>query len=247
MFSVELVRTMLAIAQQENELHPDRPLERCGVVVERDGVQKLVECDNVHSEPHLQFRINAVQWGRLMMSDNVVAIWHTHPNTPAAPSQADLVNLEKTGLPWHIVSGFDLSHSYTTPTGYVAPYEGRTFHHGILDCYALCRDWYRRELDIDLPDVDREDEWWNRGGNLYVDQFTQHGFVEVAPTIDVKNLKRGDGLLMQVASKVPNHGAIYLGDGTILHHIHGRLSEVTNYGGPWLKRTTHHLRHQSQL
>jgi cell wall-associated NlpC family hydrolase len=247
MSDVDLIRTMLALAEQEKEVHPDRQLERCGVIVERGDTRELIECANVSTEPHQQFRIAALEWARLIVDEKVVAVWHTHPTTPAEPTQADLVYLERTGLPWHIVSGLDQSHSLTLPTGYVAPYEGREFYHGTLDCYALCRDWYKRELGIDLPDVDREYLWWNKGANLYIDQFKQHGFVEVAPEVDVKNLRRGDGLLMQVASRVPNHGAIYLGDGKILHHVQDKLSEITNYGGDWFKRTTHHLRHSSQL
>jgi hypothetical protein len=49
---------------------------------------------------------------------------------------------------------------------------------------------------------------------------------------------------MQVASPVPNHAAIYLDDGPILHHLQGRLSSRDVYGGYWQKITTHTLRHQ---
>jgi len=56
-------------------------------------------------------------------------------------------------------------------------------------------------------------------------------------------LKVGDCFLMQVASPVPNHAAIYLGDGLILHHLQGRLSSRDVYGGYWQKVTTHILRH----
>jgi cell wall-associated NlpC family hydrolase len=48
---------------------------------------------------------------------------------------------------------------------------------------------------------------------------------------------------MQVASPVPNHAAVYLGDGLILHHLQGRLSSRDVYGGYWQKVTTHALRH----
>ena len=48
---------------------------------------------------------------------------------------------------------------------------------------------------------------------------------------------------MQVASPVPNHAAVYLGDGLILHHLQGRLSSRDVYGGYWQKITTHILRY----
>lgn len=245
----DLVRQMIAIAQEEAALRPEKPLERCGVIVRDGDSAKLIECTNVALDPDRQFKISATEWAKLFLSEEVLEVWHTHPNEVAAPSQGDLVRLEKTGLPWHIVSWPEGGHSYTKPTGYVAPYEGRVFIHGILDCYALCRDWYERELGIELPDDDREDKWWDKpdGPNYYVDGFEKNGFERVDPEVKTANLKRGDGLLMQVASRKVNHAAVYLGEGKILHHLYGKLSEVTVYGGDWQKRTTHHLRHKSQL
>jgi cell wall-associated NlpC family hydrolase len=60
---------------------------------------------------------------------------------------------------------------------------------------------------------------------------------------DLRNLLPGDCFLMQVASPVPNHAAVYLGDGLILHHLQGRLSSRDVYGGYWQKVTTHVLRY----
>jgi len=110
----------------------------------------------------------------------------------------------------------------------------------VLDCYSLIRDWYAQERGIDLPDFTRFDEWWKRGENLYLDNFAGAGFHVVEPA----DMNLGDVLLMQVASPVPNHAAIYLGDGLILHHLQGRLSSRDVYGGYWQKITTHTLRHQ---
>jgi len=85
----------------------------------------------------------------------------------------------------------------------------------------------------------RFDDWWKRGENLYLENFAQAGFFQV----DADELKVGDCFLMQVASPVPNHAAVYLGDGLILHHLQGRLSSRDVYGGYWQKVTTHILRH----
>lgn len=239
----DLIRQMMEIARAEAD--SPRPRERCGVIV-KDGTKgRLIECANVADNPHERFKISAQEWGYLHTDHEVLSVWHTHPNGDAAPSQADLVEVENTELPWHIVSWPQGGHSYTEPSGYRAPYEGRVFVHGILDCYALVRDWYKRELQIDLPNDDRPDNWWQKGQNIYLDGFEKNGFVSLGH--DFKVLRRGDGILMQVASKVPNHAAVYLGDGKILHHVHDHLSNITTYGGFWLKNTTHYVRHKSQL
>jgi proteasome lid subunit RPN8/RPN11 len=244
MTKFDFVRQIIEIAAAEAATNA-HPKERCGVIVQ-DGVgQRLIECTNVHPNPHEYFKISAEEWAFLNVDYEVVSLWHTHPNASAAPSDGDRAMIEKTGLPWHIVSWPAGGHSYTEPTGYETPYVGRTFVHGILDCYALCRDWYKREMSIDLPDDEREDEWWNKGQSLYLDGFERNGFVSIGT--DVRKLQRGDAILMQILSPVPNHAAIYLGDGKILHHTYKRLSGIFPYGGQWQKNATHYLRHKSQL
>lgn len=112
---------------------------------------------------------------------------------------------------------------------------GRQWQHGTLDCWALCRDWYAREMGITLPNPERHDEWWDDGhSDLYSDgALADAGFVPA--TLD--DIARGDMILMQIRSKnlVPNHAAIYLGDGQMLHHLHGRLSSRDVFGGYWLE------------
>ena len=146
---------------------------------------------------------------------------------------------EASGLPWHIVGIPSEEWTRIEPSGYVAPLVGRQWSHGVLDCYALVRDWFHQERGITLPDFDRFDEWWKRGKNLYVENFANAGFTD----INFKDLQEGDCFLMQVASPVPNHAAVYLGDGLILHHLQGRLSSRDVYGGYWQKITTHILRY----
>lgn len=51
-------------------------------------------------------------------------------------------------------------------------------------------------------------------------------------------------IVMQVQAAEPNHAAIYLGDGLMLHHLYGRLSERAVYGGYWQERTIFTLRHK---
>lgn len=133
------------------------------------------------------------------------------------------------------------------PSGYEAPLVGREWAHGSLDCYGILRDWYKRELGITLPNFERHDNWWNDGhSSLYLDHFAEAGCV---PVPEGEPMRRGDILLFQIRSSngVPNHAAVYLGDGRILHHQFGRLSTIDVYGGqmPTMHRLT--LRHHSQM
>lgn len=147
---------------------------------------------------------------------------------------------EKTALPWLIVN-HPIGHwVQIKPSGWQAPLIGRPFHHGVLDCYTLIVDYYAQTLNIALPDFRRPDRWWDAGGDLYRENFAAAGFSPV----QMSALRPHDVILMTVASPVPNHAAIYLGDQVMLHHVQNRLSSRDMYGGWWLQNTTHYLRHK---
>lgn len=208
------------------------------MLIVRNGRKRYVACRNLAVGTD-QFVISPEDYAMAEEQGQVVAVVHSHPNLPATPSQADRVSCEASGLPWFIVSVPSGEWSELTPSGYTAPLVGRQWSHGVLDCYSLVRDWFRQVRGIDLPDFHRHDEWWKRGDNLYLENFEAAGF----RAIDVLAAKEGDCFLIQVSSPVPNHAAVYLGEGFILHHVQGRLSSRDVYGGYWQKITTHALRY----
>jgi cell wall-associated NlpC family hydrolase len=115
----------------------------------------------------------------------------------------------------------------------------------VLDCYTLIQDWYATQRGVTLPTPCREDDWWLKGGNLYLDNFVSAGFERVPMSDDKlpREFREGDVLLMQICAPVPNHAAIWLDDGTILHHLAGRLSSRDIFGGYYRKHTTHAIRY----
>jgi proteasome lid subunit RPN8/RPN11 len=215
--------------------------ECCGVILTHRRRIEYVPMRNIATQDkhfiiHPQDYVDAEDKGK------VLAIVHSHPKVNAKPSQADLVGIEKTQLPWVIVNWPTGQYTITEPSGYVAPLEGREFSHGILDCYTIVRDYYQRELGITLNDYERPDKWWLKGMDLYRDNIANLDFIEVKDG----SLKLHDFLLIQMASPVANHGAIYLGDSTnmILHHVQGKISGRDMYGGYWRKATRAVLRHK---
>lgn len=217
------------------------PREACGLLVIRKGREVYARCRNIGVGTD-QFVIHPEDYAAADIQGEIVGVVHSHPGTSPEPSQADRVACEASGLPWHIVGFPSEDWVRIEPTGFVAPLVGREWSHGVLDCYSLVRDWFRSERGVLLPNFARFDDWWKRGENLYLDNFSQVGF-EVVNFADLRNLLLGDCFLMQVASPVPNHAAVYLGDGLILHHLQGRLSSRDVYGGYWQKVTTHVLRY----
>lgn len=231
------------------------PKECCGLIVAVGRREKYVPCRNLGDGDH--FVMNPKDYAAAEELGPIQAIVHSHPDVAAAPSEADLVACEASKKPWVICSVFKAkAHELRIfrPSGYKAPLVGRMFFHGVLDCYALVKDFYERELGIELPDFDREDDWWSKGQNLYMDHFRDAGFT---PLEKGETLDYGDVILMQIRAKVTNHAGIFLGThplkeapnlhpvpNAFLHHMYGRLSERAVYGGYWAEHTTLIVRHR---
>lgn len=230
------VEQLAAHAQSE------APRECCGLLIAGAADVEYFPCRNLALRAVQQFVLDPADWARAEDTGQVLAVCHSHPNASANPSMADRMMCERSGLPWMILGWPSLVVKRVDPSGWEAPLVGREFHHGVLDCYTLIQDYFRRTLNFHLPDFDREDGWWAKGQNLYREGFAAAGFVEVN---DVP--REHDVLLMQVYSDVENHGAVTIAGGQILHHLYGRLSSRDTYGGYWRRHTRAVLRHQQLL
>ena len=239
------------IKQVQAHAAAEYPKECCGVVIAEGGRQKYVPCRNDASTPSEHFIINPEDLANAEDRGEIRVIVHSHPDVPPQPSMADRVSCELHEKPWAIISWPSGELFEFKPCGYQAPLLGRDYGHGLLDCYALCRDYYSREHGIELPNYPRRDGWWKTGESLYEKYYDEAGFYPVS------DLRKGDMILMQIDANAPNHAGIYLGDGlltsvpdlhaaprTFLHHRYNKKSSRDVYGGMWADYTVLILRHQ---
>lgn len=226
------------------------PKEACGLILNVGKKTFAVACDNVSDDPKNRFKISPTDYAKFARKGDVVAIWHTHTDEPATASLADVEMCKRTNLPWFIVAiskdADEIKVSEPTviyPKGEDIPYLERPYVFGIHDCYTLIIDFYKREFGIEMGNqYPRIENWWSKGYDFFSENFKEQGFVQV---ID-EEPQYGDIFIIQSESKVPNHVAIYIGNETILHHCHGRLSSQDIYGGYWYKHTAYHVRHKSK-
>lgn len=221
------------------------PRECCGLAIVERGKLRYVPCRNLYG-PGAEvdaFAIDSADYAAAEERGEIVAVVHSHVGVPPVPSMADRVSMNLSTVPWLIVNTPSGEWSLNHPDGYKAPLIGRPFVHGVLDCYSLVRDYYRENCGIDLPDIHRDDRWWDKGQTLYLDHFEAAGFVQIAE----RDLREHDGILMMSGSKTPNHAAVYIGGNVIVQHVMGRLSSRDVWGGYWRKCATHFLRHRSLL
>ena len=203
--------------------------ECCGFVIDN---KTYLPCNNISPTPTETFEIATEDWIKAEESGVITAVVHSHPNGLPILSEADQFYQQQTGLDWWLVCNNKI-HKFR----YIKPLLGREFNHGETDCLTLFRDAYML-TGIDLPDYERQDDWWHNGQNLYLDLLPKNKFERV------EDVQEGDIILVCLGSTVPNHAAIYIGNQFILHHCPNRLSKRDLYDGFWLKYTHSVWRHK---
>jgi proteasome lid subunit RPN8/RPN11 len=227
-------RLKKAIAYEASQCAPE---ECCGFIV--DG--EIMPCKNAHNSPETNFAIAAEDYARAEEKGKIEAIYHSHIGGIDAFSMHDLKACKQCNVPWVMIHIPSNNFHYIDPTGN-APYEGREWTYGLHDCYALLRDFYAREFNIQLDDFERkhDEEWLNPEWSMFMENYESQGFYEVG-----RPGKKGDMLLMRMQSPQPNHVGVMNGNGACFyHHLSNRLSQSSVYGGYWAKVTVKVLRHK---
>lgn len=237
----DFTRFLPAIRLQAAALFPQ---ECCGFIIQDQHTAFLYPVRNVHEKPNEAFLMPDDALMQAERKGEIIAIYHSHPNSPSAQlTDTDIRCYEELGeIPWIVVNHPFTEYVIHKSDSWRWPLIGRPYEHEITDCYELGRDYYKRKLGILLPHFPRAPLWWEAADaeEMYLNNYTAQGFVDVGG-----KPQKHDAILMQLRSSKVNHGAIYLGDGLILHHVYGRASCIAPYDGFWMHCTRKILRHKS--
>jgi proteasome lid subunit RPN8/RPN11 len=221
----------------------ESPREACGLLLVIDGEQQYMPCRNLARDPQDFFILHPDDYADAEEQGEILAIVHSHPHTPAVPSEADLLGCEKSGLPWYIVNPQTSQWGECKPCGYKAPLLGRQWAWGISDCWTLVRDWYAETWRLTLPDWPRpQDLTAFNASPMFEGCWAEAGFVEVS----LRTMQVGDAVLMAINAAQPNHVGVYVDDQMLLHHAIGKLSSRDVYGRYYQAKTRRVLRHRSR-
>lgn len=207
----------LAIASPNEEL--------CGVL--HDGV--IIHSENLASDKTTGYVLddNCAE----LALEHGATVFHTHGEKGNNNwSGDDIRESHKRGIKQLLVVARTGAAFFYDPT-VERPYEGREWNVFCCNCETLLHDFYQREYGIELLRwvPDEAEPWKIPGWDEYREQLLAHGFVQHG--VD-ELLRRGDVILMRSGEAVaPNHAAIVWDaeQGTILHHMAGKLSLVEDY------------------
>lgn len=127
---------------------------------------------------------------------------------------------------------------------------GKTFLMGKDDCYSMLMNIYKDNLNIELTNYARANDWWlNDDIDLYLNNYESEGFYLIDEP-KLSDLRPFDVFLIAIPDPrkpnkvVTNHCGIYLDKGILIHHRLGTLSSLAPYRGVLRNLTTHIIRHK---
>lgn len=222
------------------------PEEACGFIFLENGQYSFKAVENTYpGDKSEYFAIATKDVVEATTSGNLYAVVHSHTKTDSAFTQWDVAFQKKQGVPWMLVniakepSVHWLRNKKTENTLY-----GREYVWHVNDCYSFIRDWFEQEQGILLNDYVRQEDFAERGQELYLDNFAKEGFSEVP----FSSIQYGDVLLFKLkGNDITSHAGVYVGDNLIAHHLNGRLSKRDFLGTYYKNRLSCVVRHKDMF
>ena len=194
------------IQQQAIEAYPNEAIW----FVTDDGCYQV---ENIHEDPENFFLASAAD-SLQAIQNNLKAVIHSHCDGYPVPSAEDMRLHEKLAVPCGILETNGISATEISwMSKLLKPLEGRSFMHGISDCFSIVKDYYTLR-GVNLEEVPRDWLWWEKGDNFLEELFSSRGFVEV----QANEAREGDAWVAQIRGPVIHHCGILLGNDLILHH-----------------------------
>lgn len=222
------------------------PREACGFILFNRSY-KIFKARNTRQD-QTSFSINCLDYVSASSEGEIVGVYHSQPSKEF--SVLDKTNSFHHNLPFILYSVEENCFDTFGPKDYIPPYVGVDFKIGVNDCYSLARRYYRQELNLELKDYSRNEEYLFSDSNLFEKHFQDEGFVAVAqnPNITIDQIKRHDAILFKNPEGVNScHVAIYVEANRILHHPRNQFSRYQTLKNCHLKKISYILRNKMLL
>jgi proteasome lid subunit RPN8/RPN11 len=226
--------------------------ECCGFITDKE---EIVEIENISSNKKNHFLTGMTLKQATEKYGNIKAFYHSHLPGNNEFSLTDKIVSEYTNIISLLYCmGTDDLKIYK-PDGMPIPYQGRPFQPYLFDCFELVRDYYQKELNLEISELISEErghslsDWQNLGYNRVdniglIKHFLNNNFIEV----NKKNWQKHDVFLCRsLGIKMPCHCIIYLDNNKILHQPNTEPSLIEDLNNFWSARIVNVIRHKTLL
>jgi proteasome lid subunit RPN8/RPN11 len=200
----------------------EKPHECCGLLVENKKELKTVECRNVSEKPTQHFSIMPSDYLKACRQGKIKAVYHSHVSSNDKFSINDMMNSRSHKIDYVLYSTKKHSFSFFDHTKNKTSFLNKAFKIGQSDCYTTVKEYYSN-LGITLAGNNTlGDDWFNKNPHLIQNLFDLNKNNPDLPIMELSPnspLREHDVIVFEfVKGEGPNHVAIYLGNGTIIHH-----------------------------
>jgi len=233
--------------------------EVCGAIVKtKSGGRKVFPLKNISKQPEVHFLIDPKEVENLKKVGEILAFYHSHPDSEHELSEEDVFISNQTQYPTVVYSNVTKKFSIYNPINEPVPLLNRPFVLGTLDCIQLAIDYYKEILNIELIasepldlrffdffEGDKKNSKFNSEEfmNMFPDYFKGMGFK------DVSDLREHDLIFFSGGGIIPySHCSVYLGNGILLDQplykrsVHRNIKKLITSKGIF-KKTSKIMRH----
>lgn len=189
----------------------------------------FVPCKNIHGNKKHYFSIDPIDYIKATKIGKITAIFHSHVNDSPGFSVFDYQQSILNNLEYWLYDLKSKTFKILKPQIFTK-YINQPFKEGISDCFSLIRDFYKNELNIEIPNwfCNRKKGFVKIQKNLLETQ----EYKELGKSIGFNlvldnNLKNFDILIFKFYDRL--HMAIFLENNCILHQIRVKRSCIEVY------------------
>jgi cell wall-associated NlpC family hydrolase len=212
------------------------PCEVCALLIEKDNKLSIFKCQNISPDKQNHAILSPIDYIRASKRGKIVA--HFHSQKEKNPSLLDNINAFNHNIYSIVYSWYFHKFSIVEPK--LKDYLNKDYQIGVNDCYSLVINYFKNELNINIKDYNRDENWYKKEPNPILENFKNQGGVPVS----FGDIRKHDVIVFNI-SGVPSHFAIYLGNNFILYHPYNDKSIINELSDSLKKRIIVILRHKN--
>lgn len=216
------------------ELAQQSQNEICGLIVNGN----VFACKNISFKPTQHFEIAPEDYLQASLKGQINAVYHSHVTDNDTFSDYDKLNLYNHSLRGVLYNTKKNVFRYFLPEQYHNKYIGRQFKLGTNDCFGLVKNYYLNELNIQINNFPRNEDWYKLNPEIINQNFKSQGFDKV------ESMQKNDIIVFDLLQNGnPCHFGISLGNDTFLQHARNKLSTIDLLTSVWKKKIGYILRY----